>query len=143
MTNQAITFPSFDRAEMLNCLRPYQRDVIEPLLDTHSEEDVAKLWLASEGPSGSAKFGGIGSDNQPFWDRVKAEFRMLVCGDEKYSSLRNKINETGKPSAQAIIGLASLSIASQLGVATALIAPAITILLYVAVKVGINAWCSV
>jgi hypothetical protein len=142
MNEDTLSLPAFTKADMLESLKPYQREAIAPLLEQHSEEEVAQIWLSSNGPSGNAKFGGVPTDAQPFWDRVKEEFRMLICGDEKYAALRAAINDKGKPSAQAIIGVASLHIAAQLGVATALIAPAISLLLYLAVSLGINAWCA-
>ncbi|MEZ6952596.1 MULTISPECIES: hypothetical protein [unclassified Aeromonas] len=136
------TLPTFSLDELLSALKPYQKTSIESLISAHGEEDAAKKWLAANGPSSTQQFGGQPQgDPRPFWDRLMAEFRLFICGNIKYKKDRDKLLAQATPTAMFIVSGISSVIASTLGLAAALITPAIAILLHVVGKVGVNAWC--
>lgn len=140
MDDKSIFF-SFGVNELLDSLKPYQRDSIRHLINEFGEEEAAKKWLSANGPVATQQFGGLQNGNaHPFWDRFIAEFRLLIC-DEKYAPERNKILSGAKPSALVIISGISGYIGSTLGFAPALLAPAVAVILPTIGKVGINAWC--
>jgi hypothetical protein len=136
------TLPTFSLDDLLEGLKPYQKRSIKTLIASHGEEEAAKKWLAASGPSSTQQFGGQPQGNpQPFWDRLMAEFRLFVCGDKKYKKDRDKLLAQATPTAMFVVSGISSVIASTLGLAAALITPAIAILLHVVGKVGVNAWC--
>lgn len=143
MTESNI-LPTFSLDELLAALKPYQRNSIATLIAAHGEEEAAKKWLAANGPSSTQQFGGQQQGNpQPFWERLMAEFRLFVCGDKKYKKDRDKLLAQATPTAMFVVSGVSSVIASTLGLAAALITPAIAILLHIVSKIGINAWCEV
>lgn len=124
-------------------LKPYQRNAMHTLLSASAdEEEAARQWLTSNGPDSVAKFGGAAPDRSPFWDKFKDEFRAFVCGDEKYSDLRAKLDGQ-KPIAGTVL-LTSISgaIGATLGFVPALLVPAVAIMLNIAGTMGLNAFCA-
>ena len=103
-----------------------------------------KKWLAANGPASTQQFGEQPQGNaQLFWDRFMAEFRLFVCGDKKYKKDRDKLLAQATPTTIYVVSGISSVIAWTLGLAVALITPAIAILLHIVGKVDINAWCEV
>lgn len=108
----------------------------------NNEEEVAEIWLTSMGSSSTAGFGAI-SSAQVFYENVKKEFIYFICGHEKYNEEREQAAKMWKE--QGKVGLVSMVaalVASTLGLAVAAIVPVIALLLSVASKVGIGAFCA-
>jgi hypothetical protein len=78
-----------------------------------------------------------------YWTRVKQEFRMLLCGDDKkYADLQKKIDATGTKSQTAIVSMIAAGVAAQVGVAAGILVPFCALLLLAVLRVGKNAYCS-
>lgn len=142
MTSSQFNLPDVSLDEALATLKPYQQSSLTELISAHGEEDAAKIWLASNGPGGIEKFGSSIQSPKPFWEKVNIEFRLFVCGDDKYEKSRQQLSELSEKHLKTIITGISVAIATTVGVAAALITPVITILCYLAGKIGVNAWCA-
>ena len=108
----------------------------------NTEEEVAEIWLTSIGSSSTAGFGAI-SSAQVFYENVKKEFVYFICGHEKYNEERERAAKIWKE--QGKVGLVSMIaalVASTLGLAVAAIVPVVALLLSVASKVGVGAFCA-
>ncbi len=136
------TLPIFSLDDLLGGLKVYQQNSITVLIAEHGEEEAAKKWLAANGPSSTQQFGGEPQGgSQPFWERLMAEFRLFICGDKKYKKDRDKLFAQANPTALFFVSSISSVIATTLGLVPALIMPVIAILLHIAGKIGVNAWC--
>lgn len=134
--------PPYELAELLTALKPYQTDAISQLIEKHGEEEAAKLWLSANGPTDTQKFGGEGSRHtKPFWDKFHEELRLVICGDEKYVEDREKLLSEARPAADYVVHGITALVASTLGLAPALLVPAVALMPNVIGKVGVNAWC--
>ena len=137
-----MEIPNYSFDELLETLKPYQRISILNLIEKYGDEEAAKKWLMANGPADTIKFGGQQmGDPQPFWDKLMAEFRAIVCGDEKYKKEVDSLLEQAKPVALVVVTSISTLLATSLGIAAALISPVVVILLKMVCKVGINMWC--
>ena len=77
-----------------------------------------------------------------YWERVKAEFYLLICTDEpKYEEFRNQLSRMTKRSKLPVAFFAG-AISSQTGVGATLIMGFCAVLLYGVVKVGKETYCS-
>lgn len=128
--------------DALNCMKPYQKSAFLQLIPIYGEEESAKRWVTSSGPDGVDKFGGSPEYRKPFWDSLVAEFRMFVCGHEKYSQQRGKVKALSDKHLNNLVLTISGAIALSVGVATALVVPVVSILCYLAAQIGVNAWCA-
>lgn len=70
--------------------KQYQKSSLEKLIAEFGEEEAAKRWLSSYGPSNIVHFGGE-KNNTPFFDRFNDEFRKFICGDESYKKEREQL----------------------------------------------------
>lgn len=130
--------------EWYTCLKPYQKNAIEILVAKYGEEKAAEVWITARGPIQTATFGGSQNQNEKtlnYWNRLKDEFDKLICGHPDYEKERDKFTVAGES-----IGLSGASaltaiIAPLIGVSTVLLLPAIVLLLHVAAKMGIKAYC--
>lgn len=98
------------------------------------------LWLGATGPTSNQPFGGR-DGVRLFWDRFIAELRLFICGDSAYEKERKELLQSAKGSVAVLVPGVSALIGSKLGVPTALLAPAVALMLYVIGKAGVNAWC--
>jgi hypothetical protein len=122
-------------------LKPYQRTLVDELLALgKTTEEIALIWLDKVGAENNAPFGSQ-SSSQNFFDAVKLEFSKLVCGDDRYEDDRKKINTLWGKHKVAIVSTIAAAIASQLGIAVAILTPVIALLLDLFGKLGRNAWC--
>lgn len=142
MNSNIIELPKISLEEALGQLKPYQKDTMLELISNFGEEGAAEQWISAKGPSGLEKFGGERNKSKSFWQNIRIEFNLLLCGDEKYTDIRTQINQAISKHSKTIIGIASTAIAASLGVQAALIAPVIAILIYLSAKIGVNAWCA-
>ncbi|MGN7857984.1 hypothetical protein ACTOTM_00415 [Bacillus subtilis] len=128
--------------DIFDVLPKYQRDTIEILLrQGKSNEEVAEIWLAANGPSNTFPFGAENKKNT-FLDKLKKELQDFICNEEKYIEERKQVINKFKSS--SLVGITSLTaiIAPIIGTTPTLIIPAIVLILDTAFKIGINAWCN-
>ncbi|MEE3913544.1 hypothetical protein V2I80_12170 [Pseudomonas viridiflava] len=142
MKEEALNLPTISLDKALDCLKPHHRDLMVQLIASHGEEQAAKAWVLSSGPDGLERFGGMNQPQKPYWEKLCAEFKLLVCGDSKYSDVRAKINAYTEDHIRDIVLVISTAIALKIGLAVALIVPAVSILCHLATQMGINAWCA-
>lgn len=138
---QLLDIKPIDLQTILETLKPYQRDTISSLISTYGEEQAAEKWLAASGPASLEKFGAFRPSKNPLWLKVLSEFKMLVCGHEKYQEVRDRINKLVEPHIQKITTTITAAIAIQIGTASEILFPAVSILFYLATGVGISIWC--
>ncbi len=133
-------FPTYELDELIQCLKPYQSSAMLDLIARHGNEEAARIWLGSNGPTDTQRFGGSGQ-SAPFWDKFQGEFRLFVCGGEKYEKERAQLVSKGKVAAGFTVGIISSAISIHLGIAATLLSPVVAVMLYIVGKLGINAWC--
>jgi hypothetical protein len=139
--NDLVALSTITIEDALNCMKPYQKAAFLQLIPLYGEEESAKRWISSSGPDGLDKFGGSMGSRKPFWDNLVLEFRMFVCGHEKYEADRLKLKALADQHLKTVVLSISGAIALAIGVATALVVPAVSLLCYLAAKMGVNAWC--
>lgn len=127
--------------EWLAALPPYQRDIVEQLLDNYeTPEEAAVAWLAASGPADTYTLGSV-AGRTGFYNRVKDETRKFLCNADDYAAERDRLLAELQPSKAVIVAVVSAAISPALGLAAGLVAPAIVLTLIIIVKVGLNAWC--
>lgn len=127
---------------LLDVLPTYQQQTIKQLLSQgNSNEEVARIWLAANGPSNTFPF-GADNQNNSFLESLKKELYEFICNEEKYVEERKKINDQLRVGGLAAITSLASIIGATIGAAAPLILPVIVLLLDAAIKIGINVWCS-
>lgn len=130
--------------EWIGELKPYQQEIIISFVAQFGEQDAAKKWLQSNGPSNTIQFGGNpNSDSTTFYQQCVNEFNKFICGHPDYKEYRNKIKQEEPIGKGIIITLISGALASNLGFAASLLAPFVALMLFSAGKIGLNAYCSI
>lgn len=128
--------------DWLSELKPYQRNSIEILIKNHGEEKAAEIWITSNGPLNNVPFGGDRvKDTKQFYERFKTEFGKFMCGHPNYDKYRKKLEAEVPIIKSMIISTISTALSATLGFATALLAPAVVLLLSCVGKMGLNAYC--
>lgn len=133
--------PSEELATWLAELKRYQRSALEELLKHMSPEEAAMRWVTSQGSANIAGFGGA-ADGKPFWDRFKLEFRKFLCDDSEYIEDKKALDKHSTVSKTLLISSISASLGASIGQTATLIAPAVTIMLFLVGKMGRNAFCA-
>lgn len=138
--SNVVNLPTFSIEELLRTLPLSQQKSINALINHYGVDKAAELWLVDYDSSNLKRFGGVSPQNKTYWYRLKSEFKLLICGHEKYNSLREKISDG--PTATALVSAIATAIASSLNVSPVVIAPVIAILIHLVSSVSVNAWCS-
>jgi len=134
---------NFDGDELISLLKPYQRKILVPLIESVGEEEAAKIWLSTNNNDQFSKFGGTEGSKDPYFDRLVAEIRKLICGDESYKEFRDKLIENAHTSSLYVVGAIAGVMGDVFGITSALITPVVILILKTISKVGVNAWCQV
>ncbi len=137
----ALQVPNADIVEWLAELKPYQRNTLEAFLKGATPEQAAERWLGSTGSPNIIPFGGP-RDTKPFWDRFKEEFRKFVCDDNVYVEERKALGAQGPVGKALLVSAVSAAIGATIGYSATLLAPAVTLMLCVVGKMGLNAFCN-
>lgn len=138
-----------DNITLENCysiLKPYQRRMVEMLVEKYGIEGAAEQWLIAKGPCQTSTFGGVAQDNNQqndYWTRFRYEFDKLLCGHADYEIEREKFVGTSKTIGLAGITAISTWIGPLIGLSPVLLVPSIALLLTTVSKMGIKAYCSV
>lgn len=131
--------------EWYNCIKPYQKRVIEQLVANYGEEKASEEWLTARGPIQTVTFGGSQSntvDSPKYWSRLKDEFDKLICGHPDYEKEQKKILAAGKT-----IGIGSVTALANwlspiVGMSPPILVPSIILILHTTSKMGVKAYCS-
>lgn len=84
------------------------------------------------------------SPAQDYWRALVREIRILICtDDQRYNDLRpNLVKIFNNRGARPYLLALATGIATTLGMDAATILPFVSLVLYGATKVGLNAWCA-
>jgi len=137
----SIEIPKYNIDELLNELKPYQRNELEKLLKSNNPIDAAKIWLSAKGADTTIAFGGK-KDSHKLWDNFIVEFNKFICDDEEYTDNKNDIKKEMPISKELLISIISSSIATQLGYPAIFISPAVVLVLFTVGKMTKNAYCA-
>lgn len=140
-----IQIEKFNLQEALNQLPSYQSKTIQVLIDKHGEENAAKIWIESNGPKEISHNGGttqIISQDSSYWQRLKEQFNSFVCGNENYSDERKQAIAIGETGATSLAAYLAGIISPIIGISVPILVPAILLLLHLAAKMGIGAYCA-
>ena len=135
-----IEIPDESIETWLECLKKYQQEAVMSLVVEYGEDTAAEKWLSAKGFSNTIPFGGQ-RDTKPFFDNFKIEFKKFICGHPDYEKERKKISDQKEIVSALFISTISAAIGSVLGMAGALLAPAVAIMLYIVGKMGTKAYC--
>lgn len=131
--------------EWLKPLKPYQRNFIEQLVAKYGEEKAAEEWINARGPMHTVTFGGVAEDvnnKKNYWNRLRNEFDKLICGHTDYQDEYDKFVAAGKPIGLGAVAYIADLIASAVGMSTAILIPAIALILSTTAKMGVKAYCA-
>lgn len=78
-----------------------------------------------------------------FWPKLKIEFRILVCTDDKkYDSLRRQLKASSGKSQTVIVSAIAAAMAVHVGVIAGVLVPFCALCLFGILKLGQSAFCS-
>lgn len=138
-----IQVPAANLESWLSELKPFQRSTLEHFTATMDEETAAERWLSTIGSPNIAGFGGVGvTDPKPYFERFKAEFHKFLCDESAYADDKQELLTHSPIPKHLLISTISSVIGATLGTAGTLIAPAVTLLLCMIGKMGLNAYCA-
>ena len=131
--------------DWLKPLKPYQRNFIEQLVAIYGEEKAAEEWINARGPMQTVTFGGVTEDTnnkKNYWNRFRNEFDKLICGHPDYQDEHDKFVAAGKPIGLGAVAYIADWIAPAVGMSTAILIPAIALILNITAKMGVKAYCA-
>ncbi len=135
-----IICDGYQHGVWISALPSYQQHSInEQLKNGFSNDEIAQFWASGITTLSLAPFGGLPPKN--FYDAFKVEFKAFICGDEKYSTLRNKVTQSWASGKVLVISTIATAIAATIGVAVALVTPLVAVFLEIACTIGLNTWC--
>ena len=126
-------------------LKPYQRNFIKQLVAKYGEEKAAEEWINARGPMQTVTFGGVTEDinnKKKYWNRLRNEFDKLICGHADYQNEHDKFVNAGKPIGLGAVTYIADWIAPAVGMSTAILIPAIALVLSTTAKMGVKAYCA-
>jgi len=135
-----IEIPNDSFDVWLKELKPYQANSIKQLALNNEIEEVAKIWITTQGNDSTVPFGSV-QDTSPFWNNFKDEFKKFLCDDSSYSEEKKLLQKENQPMRTILISTISSSIGATIGFSGAILAPAIVIMLSTVGKMGIKAYC--
>ena len=131
--------------DWLKPLKPYQRNFIKQLVAKYGEEKAAEEWINASGPMQTVTFGGVTEDinnKKNYWNRLRNEFDKLICGHADYQNEHDKFVNAGKPIGLGAVTYIADWIAPAVGMSTAILIPAIALVLSTTAKMGVKAYCA-
>jgi len=127
--------------ELLVQFPPSIRSGIENLEKNKVDWENIGMILSST-PMNSISLKGGTTWKSDLWLIVKKEFKEFLClKSKKYSDLKSDGDKLQKKSANYLVSSLSALMGSQIGVAAGIIAPLITWLLLVALRIGRESLC--
>lgn len=109
------------------------------LAGSENPQEVAAAWL-SVSPQNTFPF-GVEKGERIFLNKLWDEVEAFLCGDPKYESDRQKLEQESNITHTYFVGVVSAAIAPTVGSSGVFLAPVIAIILMSMGKITINAWC--
>lgn len=127
--------------DLLQGLPANVRSSLEALERAGTDWNAVGSLLAATPTSGVA-LTGTGQWTADLWEAVKWEFRTFLCTDsDGYGELRDGWGELTRKSPAQAVGSLSTAMGAKLGVTSGVLAPLVTWLFVVAVRLGEEAVC--
>ncbi len=124
-------------------LPAFQRDAIEKLLAGGLSYDaVAEAWVSASAENTFRLAASTIGDNGSFLSNLKYEVRNFLCGDKKYNKERTCLFGEKGLARTLVVSTLAVAIAPHIGVASAVLAPLIALILASMGKITLNAWCA-
>lgn len=126
-------------------LKPYQKSVIEQLVNIHGEEKAAEEWITAVGPMQTATFGGVPSkkiDQEKYWNRLRDEFDKFICGHTSYQKELEKLIASGRLIGTGLVTSLASWISPAVGLPPSILTPALILLLHTSAKISVKAYCA-
>lgn len=118
--------------------------LLKSLIEEYGEEGAIDKWIDTIPPEQLPMThfsGGIGDSDEPFSKRLKDEINMVICGHPKYKEEREKIlHEYNGYTLTAATSLGAI-IGSVFGIASGAVIPVALIMIRLALKVTVGAYC--
>lgn len=132
----------FNESELLELLKPYQKQITATLLLNSNLEEVSYKWLEANGPSNTVSFGGNSlNSNKNLKKEFKKEMSKFICGDPEYLEYHNKFITGIKDLKNTVIIPYGTILANKLGVTATFLYPAIITFFSFAIQIGFNIYC--
>jgi hypothetical protein len=78
-----------------------------------------------------------------YWEKLKHEFRVLVCtADKRYADLRKKLAASADKAQTAVVSAIAAAMAAQFGVVAGVLVPFVALCLIVLARTGREAFCA-
>lgn len=107
-------------------------------LERGGEESAGLLLNVRATPADEDEF-----SETDYWQALKREFREFLCSDsKKYKEARELLKSTETVTSKAIVPAIAGAIGATIGLAPAILTPFVALLILGALKIGVNAWCS-
>lgn len=135
-----LNIPSNTLDEWLHELKPYQANSVKELNKSNDLEEVAKIWITTQGNETTVPFGTT-EDTKPFWNKFKEEFNKFICDDDSYKDEKNNLLKESYVSNALLISMISAALGATIGFAATILAPAVAIMLSIVSKIGKTAYC--
>lgn len=130
-----------DAGELLQYIPSNVRSSLEVLERAGTDWNAVGILLAAT-PTAGVAFKGTGQWTANLWEAVKGEFRSFLCTDsEAYAELRSEWSELKQKSPALAVGSLSGLMGMKLGVASGVLAPMVTWLFVVALRIGRESLC--
>lgn len=114
-----------------------------PTPDPHDFNILSSSWTKKTKNYKKKEVKELDKARKSYWQAIKNEIRTLLCtDDEKYTELRDKLRDYSEKTQGPVIATISATIAGFIGVAAGVISGLVAIALYAAIKIGVNAYCS-
>lgn len=133
-----MNIPELKTDEWIEVLDVYQQELLNELLKEHSEEEVLEIWIEASTPNAMTPFGG--GENKNYLKSFKREIQKLLLGDEKYEGVIKEFNEHATVTKFFVVSFLSNTLAKSMGVAAAVLAPLVVLVLGTIGKMGLNAY---
>lgn len=140
-----IQLENFNLDTALTKLPTYQSKTINTLIGLYGEEKTAEIWINSNGPKEISHNGGENQlvVKQPsYWNRLKDQFNMFLCGGTDYVDERKQAKAISEAGAAGLSTYLAQLISPIIGLSVPILVPAILLLLHLAAKMGIKAYCA-
>jgi hypothetical protein len=127
--------------ELLQRVPANVRSSLEALERAGADWNAVGVLLAAT-PTAGVALKGTGQWTANLWDAVKTEFRSFLCTESgPYAELRREWDDLKEKSAAQAAASLSEAIGAKLGVASGVLAPLVTWLFIVALRMGKEAAC--
>lgn len=147
MTNPAPELPGLSQIlegtldDWVDALPIYQRTHVQTMLRQAGPVAVADQWLRLQGPSDTAPYGGARAAGVSFYQNLLRELRSLFCDPDAYTEERKGLAKATGAGQLFVASTVCTAVAPHVGVAAAVIGPAVALTLSVLSNAGKSTIC--